>query len=111
MDRVVLFTSKTPDISVTIEAYFDSDGNLVVEGYDIGKQVEEYWGDSDYEYSTTITKEEVTKLYLLFNLREDVGTNNLLTVIQEKFNTNSCYSEFQTFLEKNGIRYKGFSWM
>jgi hypothetical protein len=110
MDRVVLFTSTTPDIKVTIEVYFDPAGNLVVEGYDIGKQVEEYWGDSDYEYSTTISKAEVTKLYILFNLREDAGTNNLLAVIQEKFNTNNCYSEFQNFLEKNGIHYRGFSW-
>jgi hypothetical protein len=110
MERIVLFTSTTPDIKVTIEAYFDAERNLVVEGYDIGKQVEEYWGDSDYEYATTIPKEEVTKLYVLFNLREDVGTTNLLSVLQAKFNTNSCYSDFREFLEKNGILFKSFSW-
>lgn len=110
MDRVVLFTSTTPDIKVTVEAYFDAARNLVVEGYDIGKQVEEYWGDSDYEYTTTIPKEEVTKLYVLFNLREDSGTMNLLSVLKAQFDTNSCYSDFQTFLKSNGIRYQAFSW-
>jgi hypothetical protein len=32
---------------------------LVVEGYDIGKTVEEVWGDSDYEYSITVKKENL----------------------------------------------------
>jgi hypothetical protein len=61
MCRVLLYESQTRDIKVTIEAHFE-DEKLVVEGYDIGKIVEESWGDSDYEYSTTIHPEEVKKL-------------------------------------------------
>jgi hypothetical protein len=39
-------------ISKNIQAYFH-DENLIIEGYDIGKSINEWWGDNDYEYSTT----------------------------------------------------------
>jgi hypothetical protein len=110
MAKVLLFSLNSDDIKVTIEAYFDGQENLVVEGYDIGKKVEEFWGDSDYEYSITIGPEEVTKLYMLFNLREDEKHNKMLEALRLRFNTNSCYSDLRNFLDKNGIRYTGFSW-
>ena len=109
MNTILLFSLHTPEIKVTIEAYFDAKGNLVVEGYDIGKTVEEYWGDSDYEYSSTINPEEVKKLYPLFQLPEG-SQGELLVALQVRFHTNNCYSEIQTFLEKNEIKYTGFSW-
>jgi hypothetical protein len=109
MDAVLLFSLRTAEIKVTIEVYFDSNGNLVVDGYDIGKTVEEYWGDSDYEYTTTLIPEEVKKLYPLLNL-PDGAQSELLLALQARFHTNTCYSEIQSFLEKNDIRYTGFSW-
>jgi len=109
MDAVLLFSLHTPEIKVTIEVYFDPNGNLVVDGYDIGKTVDEYWGDSDYEYTTTLIPEEVKKLYPLFNL-PDGAQRELLLALQARFHTNTCYSEIQRFLEKNDIRYTGFSW-
>lgn len=108
MCRVLLYEFQTRDIRVTIEAYFNK-GKLVVEGYDIGKTVEESWGDSDYEYSTTIHPEEVKKLYTLFKVREG-DKYQLLFALQRRFNTNSCYSEFCDFLLKNNIKSEGFSW-
>ena len=45
---VILFQFKNEGISIQIEAKFDN-GDLVIEGYDIGRTVKEYWGDSDYE--------------------------------------------------------------
>ena len=46
MNRFILFQYKTSEISINIEAYFDGE-KLVIEGYDIGKSVEEALGDSD----------------------------------------------------------------
>jgi hypothetical protein len=109
MDSVLLFALHTPAIKVTIEAYFEANGNLVVDGYDIGKTVGEYWGDSDYEYTTTVIPEEVKKLYPLFDLPAG-SKHELLLALQSRFHTNTCYSEIQNFLEKNDIRYTGFSW-
>ena len=109
MDSILLFSMHTPEIKVTIEAYFDSNGNLVVDGYDIGKRVDEYWGDSDYEYTTTVLPVEVKKLYPLFELPEG-SANELLVALQSRFHTNKCYSEIQTFLDDHNIKYTGFSW-
>ncbi len=46
----------------SMELYFDGN-QLVFDGYDIGKTVEDAWGDSDYEYSYTIEPAEVEMLY------------------------------------------------
>jgi hypothetical protein len=110
MNRVVLFHLKDENISITIEAYFDEVGALVVEGYDIGKTVEEYWGDSDYEYSIKVSPEELKKLYVLLKLEPHSG-EALLTYLQENYKTNTCYSDLRTFLDRNGIRHEGFSWI
>lgn len=96
------------NIDVTIYVYFE-DEKLVIEGYDIGKIVEEAWGDSDYEYSTTINPEEVKKLYPLFGVEEG-HKRRLLDAIKGRFHTNTCYSEFCEFLENNNIKSDGFSW-
>jgi hypothetical protein len=108
MDKVILYQSERPDVKVTIEAYFD-DENLVIDGYDIGDFVEKYWGDSDYEYSTTVFAAEVVKLYELLNIGAG-HKEGLLNAIAAIFNDNSCYSNFRTFLDLNGIRYESFSW-
>lgn len=109
MLNVVLFSLTNENIKVTIEAYFDANGNLVIEGYDIGKTVKEYWSDSDYEYSTTVGPDEVKKLYALMELH-DGERMKLLLALQARFHTNTCYSELQSFLDKNEIKYEGFSW-
>lgn len=103
-----LFHFHTPEIKVTVDAYFKN-GNLVIEGYDIGKTVKEYWGDSDYEYTTTVHGGEVWKLYPLFNIQED--ENLLLEALARKFNTNTCFSDFRNFCEENNVKYEGFSWI
>jgi hypothetical protein len=58
MDRVILYQYQTPDLSVRVEAFFKEE-KLIIEGYDVGKSVDEWFGDSDYEYSTTLTGEEL----------------------------------------------------
>lgn len=104
-----MFSLNNPTVKVTIEAYFDDHGNLVVEGYDIGKTVEDYWGDSDYEYTTTVSGPELQKLYAILGIIEGAQME-LLLEIKKRFNTNSCYSDFNAFLRKHGIRSGGFSW-
>ncbi len=104
----MLYQLERDDIRVRIEAYFNGE-DLIVEGYDIGQTVEEYWGDSDYEYATTIAKEEVAKLFPLSGVAAG-DREGLLKAIAGRFNTNTCFSEFRDFLEENGIRYESFSW-
>lgn len=40
----------------------DAAGGLKVDAQDMGKLVEEYWGDSDYEFWVTIPPQEAAKL-------------------------------------------------
>jgi len=108
MAKVVLYQYDSPEIKIIIETYFNGE-DLEVEGYDIGKRVEECWGDSDYEYSVTVHKEEVWKLYPLMAVAEN-DKEGLLKAIAARFNTNYAYSEFRDFIEKNGIASEGFSW-
>jgi hypothetical protein len=106
MNRVTLYQFNSPDIKITIEAYFNKE-DLVIVGNDIGKAVDEHWGESDYEYHTTVPAEEVKKLYPLMNVLEG-DREGLLIAISKIYNTNSCFSEFNDFLRANGINTEGF---
>jgi hypothetical protein len=109
MMKVTLFQLKNENISVTIEAFYDQSGCLVVEGYDIGKTVKEYWGDSDYEYSVKVAPDELKKLYPLLGIAQN-EKQEMLSYLKTHFHTNTCYSEVREFLEHHGIKHEGFSW-
>ena len=108
-EPVLLFSLQNDHIKVTIEAFFDKAGNLVVEGYDIGRTVEKYWGDSDYEYSVTVAPEEVDKLNIALGLPVTARTE-LLTYLQTHYNQNDCYSKIRDLLSLHKIKHEGFSW-
>jgi hypothetical protein len=107
-NEVLLYHFAGDDIKVTVEAKFQGE-SLIIDGYDIGKRVEEYWGDSDYEYTTTIQEAGVMLLYDLLNVKRGEKTA-LLNELSKRYNTNSCYSEIQKLLDDNKIPYEGFSW-
>lgn len=105
---VTLFKLTEADIKVTIEAYFDGEA-LIIDGYDIGKRVEEYWGDSDYEYQVKILPEGVEFFYRYLNI-EPGRKSALLQALAQRFNSNSCYSDIRSLIEKNKLPSEGFSW-
>ena len=109
MSSIILYQSETSEISIRVKAYFE-DEKLIIEGYDIGSKVDELLGDTDYEYSVTIFPDEVKKIYPFFHVKEN-DKEELLKEIAGKFNTNSCFSEFKTYLDSNGINYESFSWV
>ena len=106
--RVMLFYNETPKIKITVEAFFNGE-SLTVEGYDIGDSVEEYWGDSDYEYSITIFQGEIPKLFAALDVVQNQKMQ-LLESIARNFNTNSCFSEFEDFLTRHQIAFQRFTW-
>lgn len=109
MKKVTLYRSESPDIKISMELYFTEKGQLYFDGYDIGKTVEEYWGDSDYEYIYTIEPEEVLKLYAIFGISEG-DQSGLLMAIKDHYGGNDAYSRFGEFLSANDIKYAGFTW-
>ena len=106
---VTLFEYKDSQISVNVSASF-KDGNLTIEGYDIGKRVEQFHGDVDYEYSLTILRQNIPALRKRLELNSN-DENELLDVIATRFNTNACFSQAEKFLVENGIPHNRFSWI
>ncbi|MEO3406414.1 hypothetical protein AAFN85_21050 [Mucilaginibacter sp. CAU 1740] len=103
-----LFFLKTQQIKIEINLGW-KDNTLILEGYDIGTTVENFHGDSDYEYNITVKDAELEKLYHLNNV--EVGQKLLLVeTIAQKINGNKSYSEFQKYLKENGIGYEAFTW-
>lgn len=109
MKKIVLFKLKRPDIKISMEIYFNKEAQLIFDGYDIGKSVEDWWGDSDYEYNYTIEAVEVEKLYSLFGI-ENSDQHSLLLGIKKRFEGNKAYSEFGAFMEENDIEFKAATW-
>lgn len=108
MQSVTLYEYKSEDIRISIEAYF-RDGSLIIDGYDIGKRVEEYWGDSDYEYVLTIPPQGIDFLYSYFKVNPG-NKDLLLQTMAVQFNSNSCYSDIRKLLDDNHIPCEGFTW-
>ena len=106
--RITLFSLVRPDINVRIELYFDEMGQLILEGYDMGKTVEEIWGDADYEYSHIVPAEEVHKFYSLFDLPQNDRTT-LLRTLRKFFGDNSAYTLFGEYMDAHGVKYTSFT--
>ena len=105
---ITLYHVEREDIKIDIVARFEDD-KLIIDGYDIGKTVEEAWGDSDYEYVMTIPASSLPPLYGLLEVK--VGKRKkLLKALAKRFHGNYCFSEIEDFLKENNIEYERFSW-
>lgn len=109
MEKVILFYLERPDIKISMEMYFTEKGQLFFDGYDIGKTVEEVWGDSEYEYTYVIEPDQVEKIYEIYDLKKD-DKNALLAEIKKCFSGNNAYSLFGEFLNTHNIKYESFTW-
>ncbi len=105
---ITLFHFQDENIEIDIVARFDGD-ELIIDGYDIGKTVEEAWGDSDYEYVMTIPATSVSALFELLDVEAGDRTK-LLEVLKERFQGNYCFSAIGDFLDRNKIKYGRFTW-
>ena len=105
---ITLFHFKDEDIKIDIVARFEKD-KLVIDGYDIGKTVEEAWGDSDYEYVMTIPAKSLPRLYGLLDV-EPGNRKKLLKALAKRFHGNKCFSAIGDFLKENNIEYDRFTW-
>ena len=66
----------------SIRAVFDANGNLKIDGQDMGPLVEQFFGDDDFEYYLTIPKEELKNFTLevlkkTFNQTKPLGFYDL----------------------------------
>jgi hypothetical protein len=84
--EVVLRERRTKKNVSILVAKIGNDGDLILEGYDVGEAPKEFWGDSDYEYYRVIKKDHKDTV--------------LRWLIKERFDT---HSEYDLWLREKGI--------
>ncbi|MEO0505883.1 MAG: hypothetical protein AAF090_06985 [Bacteroidota bacterium] len=109
MEKITLYEFESPNIKISMKVYFNEKNDLIFDGYDIGKKVNELIGDSDYEYKYTVKDNQVKKIADLFNI--DFNKKKiLLKEIKNRFNENDAYSKFGIFMKENNIEFESFTW-
>lgn len=78
------------------------DGQLRIEGHDLGPGVEKVFHYSEYEYERRLSPDDVARLRELLDLADD---DDLLATISARFDSNHALEQFLT---DNGI--KGSFW-
>lgn len=132
--KITLREVRTEDDVSILETIVDDDGNLILDGYDLGKTPQEFWGDSDYEYARVVKKKYKGRIMLLLakerfdsksaarkwldekgipgksmmKLDKSYGDTVILWLIKELFHTDT---ELKTWLDKNGIPSEFWSWV
>ena len=61
IDKIDLIESRSERISTHLSAKVVENGDLMLEGQDLGSLVEKQFGDSDYEYSLKIKSKYKSK--------------------------------------------------
>jgi len=102
LTRITMQDYKTDKVSVFLEAYIDADGTLILSGQDIGSAVEEYWGDSHYEYFLHEKKADKEKIPLLLVKERFTDMPDFLKWLSEKGIPGGPgwgKSDFETYLD------------
>ena len=92
MEKIVLFKLKRSDIKISMEIYFNIKGQLIFDGYDTGKTVDDWWGDSDYEFWRTYKSDQFGKML-----------GHLIKVCFER-EIFTRESQFESWCEERGIK-------
>lgn len=103
-----LFSIDNVNIRVMINLGFDGE-ELKLDGYDIGKSVSDMWGDSDYEYSITVSEGELPRLYEL-NQVPFGNKKKLISVLAKFLSDNKAFTLFHDYLKENNIPFTCFSY-
>lgn len=92
--EVLLRERQTESSYSSLKARIESDGDLVLEGYDAGENVMDFFGDDDYEFFLIVKKEHKDAV--------------LLYLIKDQFTSDV---EFRKWLDVRGIPSKLDSWI
>ncbi|MBR0372920.1 MAG: hypothetical protein IJH91_00120 [Mogibacterium sp.] len=96
------FRSERVDVHVWADL---AGGALTVAGQDLGPQVETFWGDDDYEYWYSFDRENTARLLAALGGEDDPAQ----AFLREFSGLDGCRA-LRNLCEKNGIRYKFFSY-
>lgn len=103
---MILCNYKDPRVTVHVSAFME-EGQLKIQGQDLGPAVLEFFDDSDYEYFYTLSKENTSALHEL--LKVDSGTKQgLLDLVAVYFSGLDGCKNFRDYCEQHNIPYEFF---
>jgi hypothetical protein len=105
--RVVLLRSEHHGLNARfLQAYLDSDGNLHIDGQDIGPATAGVSGDGEYEWGRTVLKEDLPDVIaLLDGLPED----HILDLLERNWTGNRS-AELERRLRESVIPSELWTW-
>jgi hypothetical protein len=109
---MILYESRDKDIRIIITARINPNGDLVVDGHDLGPRVKRLQGDYDYEYAFTIkAKDKGTMMRYLQNQGKQVYSDQeLLQWLKENYGHNHGFSELMNFCKEIDVPFESFFW-
>ena len=96
------YRSKCVDVRVSATL---ADGTLRISGQDLGPYVEDYWGDSDYEYWYSFDEENTARLLAAIH-----GEDDPETALLHAFSGEHGCSELRSLCARKKIEYSFFSY-
>ncbi|MEM7102308.1 MAG: hypothetical protein AAF502_04180 [Bacteroidota bacterium] len=112
--KIILYQYQSEGLKVEVAATINDDGDLIIEGYDIGDIVKELKGDLDYEYYLIVRKRDKKELLRSLNLTFKKWTQKedkqLVQALDQKFAGRHAFSAIKQHLEKNDIPFDSFFW-
>lgn len=101
MRRIVLQKERRAADSRNLWASLGENGDLIIEGQDLGPEVERFWGAgmSEYEWAITVRSAKVPRLVSALGGEEG---DDVLTLLADRYRENPR-SATQTFLDEQGI--------
>ena len=85
-----------------LKASINAKGDLVIEGQDLGSEVEGILGYSEYEWAWTISANDCDRLRAALGAKSD-----LLSALGERFSGENA-ADLQSFLESEGIEFEAW---
>jgi hypothetical protein len=124
LKKVKLFEEEG-ETSRYIDAEINDEGDILINGQDVGKAPLEYWGDSDYEFSTYVSaKHKDSVSYALMDKLKDENPEAyakmrewksqddiIIAAIEILYSGNRhAVDDFRDYMRSVGIDAEFFSW-
>jgi len=101
--RAVLRDERTEGDVRYLSATYSTEGNLVIEGQDIGDGVEAAFGCREYEWTWTIARADLPKLLAALH-----AESSLLNALEVRFRGPAA-AQLGSFLKENNVPYESWS--
>lgn len=103
--EITLCDERTETVWVNVRAYV-KDGRLTIEGQDLGKAPNDFFGSDEYEYYYFFDQDNTNKLF-----RElSVADCDPVSELQRRFFGLTACRDLRAFCEEKQIKYRFESW-